>query len=231
MLYRDLIPSRLGGRYIASHITIAEGGPVADWVHFHRVAFQLICVRRAGCGSSTRTRASRSSCRPATWSCSRPNPPSRARKLARAGSDRDRLPGAARDLRRPRDGVAERRHRRPTATSRASASCIMSPPTRRGRRGTAPKRRRRRCARRPAGSPKRARSGPAPGPPSPFPPHDGELVFGFVLEGSAGSIAASSTRARPGRRLRHPAGRGLGLGELSRRLSAAPCDDRRGKIA
>lgn len=45
MLYRDLIPSRLGGRYIASHITIPEGGPVADWVHFHRIALQLICVR------------------------------------------------------------------------------------------------------------------------------------------------------------------------------------------
>jgi mannose-6-phosphate isomerase-like protein (cupin superfamily) len=45
MAYRDLVPSRLGGRYIASHIRIAEGGPVADWVHFHRVAFQLICVR------------------------------------------------------------------------------------------------------------------------------------------------------------------------------------------
>jgi mannose-6-phosphate isomerase-like protein (cupin superfamily) len=46
MLYRDLIPGRLGGRYIASHIIIAEGGPVADWVHFHRIAFQLICVRK-----------------------------------------------------------------------------------------------------------------------------------------------------------------------------------------
>lgn len=46
MQYRDLIPGRLGGRYIASHIVIAEGGPVADWVHFHRIAFQLICVRR-----------------------------------------------------------------------------------------------------------------------------------------------------------------------------------------
>ncbi|HKC01876.1 MAG TPA: hypothetical protein VKC17_01060 [Sphingomicrobium sp.] len=45
MLYRDLIPSRLGGRYIASHITIPAGGPVADWVHFHRIALQLICVR------------------------------------------------------------------------------------------------------------------------------------------------------------------------------------------
>jgi quercetin dioxygenase-like cupin family protein len=46
MLYRDLIPGRLGGRYIASHIMIEEGGPVADWVHFHRIAFQLICVRK-----------------------------------------------------------------------------------------------------------------------------------------------------------------------------------------
>ena len=45
MAYRDLIPGRLGGRYIASHISISEGGPVADWVHYHRIAFQLICVR------------------------------------------------------------------------------------------------------------------------------------------------------------------------------------------
>ena len=46
MLYRDLIPSRLGGRYIASHISIPGGGPVADWVHYHRVALQMIFVRR-----------------------------------------------------------------------------------------------------------------------------------------------------------------------------------------
>jgi mannose-6-phosphate isomerase-like protein (cupin superfamily) len=46
MLYRDLIPSRLGGRYIASHITIPEGGPVADWVHYHRVTLQMLYVRR-----------------------------------------------------------------------------------------------------------------------------------------------------------------------------------------
>ena len=45
MHYRDLIPGRLGGRYIASHIRIADGGPVADWVHYHRIAVQLICVR------------------------------------------------------------------------------------------------------------------------------------------------------------------------------------------
>lgn len=46
MLYRDLIPGRLGGRYIASHITIPGGGPVADWVHYHRVALQALFVRR-----------------------------------------------------------------------------------------------------------------------------------------------------------------------------------------
>ena len=46
MLYRDLIPGRLGGRYIASHITIPGGGPVADWVHYHHVALQMIYVRR-----------------------------------------------------------------------------------------------------------------------------------------------------------------------------------------
>ena len=44
MRYRDLIPSRLGGRYIASHISIPEGGPVADWVHFHHIAVQALMV-------------------------------------------------------------------------------------------------------------------------------------------------------------------------------------------
>ena len=42
MGYRDLIPSRLGGRFIASHIRIAEAGPVPDYVHFHKVRFQMI---------------------------------------------------------------------------------------------------------------------------------------------------------------------------------------------
>jgi quercetin dioxygenase-like cupin family protein len=46
MLYRDLIPGRFGGRYIASHISIPEGGPVADWVHYHRITLQIIYVRR-----------------------------------------------------------------------------------------------------------------------------------------------------------------------------------------
>lgn len=46
MLYRDLIPSRLGGRYIGSHITIPQGGPVSDWVHFHRISVQALYVAR-----------------------------------------------------------------------------------------------------------------------------------------------------------------------------------------
>lgn len=46
MLYRDLIPARLGGRCIASHIRIPVGGPVPDYVHYHHVAFQMIYCRR-----------------------------------------------------------------------------------------------------------------------------------------------------------------------------------------
>ncbi|MEO1640385.1 MAG: cupin domain-containing protein [Pseudomonadota bacterium] len=46
MHYRDLIPNRLGGSIIASHIRIPDGGPVPDMVHFHKVGFQLIfCYR------------------------------------------------------------------------------------------------------------------------------------------------------------------------------------------
>jgi quercetin dioxygenase-like cupin family protein len=45
MNYRDLVPDRLGGAMIASHIRIPGGGPVPDMVHFHKVGFQLIfCI-------------------------------------------------------------------------------------------------------------------------------------------------------------------------------------------
>lgn len=44
MQYRDLLPDRWGGRFIASHIRIDEEGDVADWVHFHRIRFQMIFV-------------------------------------------------------------------------------------------------------------------------------------------------------------------------------------------
>ena len=46
LLYRDLLPSRLGGRLISSHIRVAAEGPVDDYVHYHSVSFQAIFVRR-----------------------------------------------------------------------------------------------------------------------------------------------------------------------------------------
>ena len=46
MQYRDLVPGRFGGRFIASHIRIPDGGPVPDYVHHHDIDFQMIyCVR------------------------------------------------------------------------------------------------------------------------------------------------------------------------------------------
>jgi mannose-6-phosphate isomerase-like protein (cupin superfamily) len=42
LLYRDLLPSRLGGRWVASHIRAPSGGPVKDRVHHHSVRLQLI---------------------------------------------------------------------------------------------------------------------------------------------------------------------------------------------
>jgi quercetin dioxygenase-like cupin family protein len=46
MRYRDLIPGRQGGRFVASHIHIPTAGPVPDYVHFHKIRFQMIyCYR------------------------------------------------------------------------------------------------------------------------------------------------------------------------------------------
>lgn len=45
MMYRDLVPTRLGGAMIASHIRVPDG-KIPDMVHFHKVGFQLIfCIR------------------------------------------------------------------------------------------------------------------------------------------------------------------------------------------
>jgi mannose-6-phosphate isomerase-like protein (cupin superfamily) len=46
MRYRDLVPDRQGGRFIASHIHIPTAGPVPDYVHFHKVRFQMIFCHR-----------------------------------------------------------------------------------------------------------------------------------------------------------------------------------------
>ncbi len=42
MRYRDLVPDRQGGSFIASHIQIPDGGPAPDCVHYHKVRFQMI---------------------------------------------------------------------------------------------------------------------------------------------------------------------------------------------
>ena len=42
MWYRDLIPDRQGGYAVASHIRILDGGPVPDYVHYHKILFQMI---------------------------------------------------------------------------------------------------------------------------------------------------------------------------------------------
>lgn len=42
MEYRDLIPGRLKGRLSASLIRLAAGGEVPDYVHYHKVRFQMI---------------------------------------------------------------------------------------------------------------------------------------------------------------------------------------------
>lgn len=46
MGYRDLLPDRWGGRFIASHIRIDGGGPVPDYAHYHRIRFQMIYCHR-----------------------------------------------------------------------------------------------------------------------------------------------------------------------------------------
>lgn len=46
MAYRELLPSRAGGAVVASHIRVGTDGPVPDYVHFHRIRFQMIyCVQ------------------------------------------------------------------------------------------------------------------------------------------------------------------------------------------
>jgi len=42
MEYRDLIPDRLGGRIVASHIRLTRSGEVPDYVHYHKIGFQMI---------------------------------------------------------------------------------------------------------------------------------------------------------------------------------------------
>lgn len=43
MLYRNLAPDSLGSRVVVSHIRLPLEGEVPDYVHYHKVEFQLIC--------------------------------------------------------------------------------------------------------------------------------------------------------------------------------------------
>ena len=86
-------PDRLGGAIIASHIRIADAGPVADMVHFHTVGFQLIFCHRGWVrlvyedqGPPIRARRRRLR-HPAPR-----NTPPRARCLGGRRGDRDRSP-------------------------------------------------------------------------------------------------------------------------------------------
>lgn len=46
MMYRDLLPDRRGGKVAVSHIRLTEGGEVDDYVHYHKVEFQMIyCLK------------------------------------------------------------------------------------------------------------------------------------------------------------------------------------------
>ncbi len=46
MQYRDLLPGRADGGLVVSHIRVPNGGELPDYVHFHRIQFQLIyCYR------------------------------------------------------------------------------------------------------------------------------------------------------------------------------------------
>jgi quercetin dioxygenase-like cupin family protein len=46
MMYRDLMPDRMDGLMAVSHIRLTEGGEVPDYVHYHKIEFQMIrCIR------------------------------------------------------------------------------------------------------------------------------------------------------------------------------------------
>ncbi len=46
MEYRDLIPGRMDGKLIASHIRLTAGGEVPDYVHYHKIDFQMIYCKK-----------------------------------------------------------------------------------------------------------------------------------------------------------------------------------------
>ena len=46
MEYRDLLAHRQGGQVAVSHIRLTTGGPIPDYVHYHKIEFQMIyCLK------------------------------------------------------------------------------------------------------------------------------------------------------------------------------------------
>jgi quercetin dioxygenase-like cupin family protein len=185
MLYRDLIPSRLGGRYIASHIAIPQGGPVADWVHFHRIAFQLIAVRRGWVRVVYEDQGEPFVMEPGDMVL---QPPQIRHRVLESSPSLEVVeitcPAvhetfADHEMSLPTDGVNPLRQFGPqrfvrhvssdTPWRRFDGAEMQETEVADATGGLAQVR-----AIRPAGSSEIA-----------FPPHDGELVFGFVLEGTA----------------------------------------------
>ena len=209
MLYRDLLPSRQGGRFIASHIRIPDAGPVPDEVHFHNIRFQLIfCV--AGWvrlvyedqGDDFVVNAG---------DCVLQPPTIRHRVLESSGGLEVvelTCPAAARDVVRPRDVVADAAARPPVRRP-----AIRTPPRRRGDVDAMARRRVRvsghrdrsgdRWRRRSTGACERRRPRSRR-----LAEHDGELQFWFVLSGEVGLLRNDQPveRLGPGDSVAVPAG-------------------------
>ena len=215
MFYRDLIPGRLGGLYVASHITIPDGGPVADWVHYHRVAFQLLCVRRGRVRVVYQDRGA-----PFVMAAGDMvlQPPGIRHRVLESSpglevveitcpavhetfADHDlALPNGAADPSRDYGGQQFLHHEAATAPwhpwhgADAQATALGEAT---GGRAEA----------------RIVRPGPAPvlAPP----PHDGELVFGFVLDGSARLDCRGSHKLGPADAFVIPPGEGWRLTGMS----------------
>ncbi|MDP9647289.1 hypothetical protein [Paraburkholderia caledonica] len=135
MRYRDLLPERHGGAFIASHIRILEGGPVPDYVHFHKIRFQTIFCRKGwvrlvyeGQGEPFILEAGDCVLQPPEIR-HRVLESSAGAEVIELGSPAEHITMAEHDMTLP-NGVYD-----PDYDSTASVSCGMSPKMHRGNRG------------------------------------------------------------------------------------------------